>query len=142
MLWGSGQVQVLLAEMTWTPARLSVDTVAAPAAALHLVNFGVTLTKEQILLLGVSDKAHRRDFIGQFGEGLAGNRHLGQARPQSLHAHGQKALDIGVRSLIPIVIPSRCFYVLARGGVLRTPAQLQPPLAASTYNFTLRIKLC
>ena len=45
--------------------------------------------------------------------------------PQSLHAHGQKALDIGVRSLIPIVIPSRCLYVLARGGVLRTPAQLQ-----------------
>ena len=36
--------------MTWTPARLSVDAVAAPAAALHLVNFGVTLTKEQVII--------------------------------------------------------------------------------------------
>ena len=46
-------------------------------------------------------------------------------------------------SLIPTVIPSRCYYVLARGGVLRTPAQLQrarllalvalpqPPLSAA-----------
>lgn len=46
-------------------------------------------------------------------------------------------------SLIPIVIPSRCYHALARGGVLRTPEQLQharlhalvaqpqPPLSAA-----------